>query len=300
MDGSLAERVEASRDVLSPGIRRVAEYLVDRPEFAATASASEIAQAVGTSDATVVRAVQVLGYDGLPDLRRRLGREWEVRNPRIALGERVDHVAGETTSALDKVLLNDMELLARARETISSESFGAAVDVLARAERVVVVGFGQPGMIAELTALSLNRNAKHADALTSSGFRLADGLVRLSERDAVLLLAPLRFLPEIDVLLDHAASIGIPVVLVTEVLRSRLSGRVSETLALPSSRGQTSTGLTVLVSVLEAIVLAVAATEPAAGAHSWETINMLRVRLAGPELDFPTAVSSKSENGHHP
>jgi DNA-binding MurR/RpiR family transcriptional regulator len=296
MDGSMAERLEARRSGLSPRIRRVAEYLVDRPEFAATASASEIAEAAGVSDATVVRTVQLLGYNGLPDLRRSIARELEVRNPRDAFAERVGRIGGETTSALDKVLLNDIELLVQARATISSEAFGAAVEILGQAERVVIVGFGTPGMLAEMTALAFNRIAKRAHALTASGFRLADGLVGLSRGDAVLLLAPQRYLPEIDVLLDHTAAIGIPVVLVTEVLRGRLSGRVGETLVLPSTRGWSSTGGAVLVSVLEAVTLAVAATDPAAGTNSWETINRLRVRLAGPELDFPTSLSSEPSN----
>jgi DNA-binding MurR/RpiR family transcriptional regulator len=194
---------------------------------------------------------------------------------------------GEATSALDKTLRNDIELLAQARETVSDDSFGCAVKIFGSADRIVIIGFGQPGMVAELTALSLNRSAKQAEALTMSGFRLADGLAGLRTGDAVLLLAPVRILPEIDVLLDHSASIHIPVVLVTETLGRRLAGRVTETLRLPASRGRTTSGLVTLISVLDALVLAIAADSPEAGTHSWETINRLRVRLAGPELGVP-------------
>src|SRR4029077_13660532 len=49
--------------------RAVAQYLLQQGPRAATMSAREIAAAVGTSDATVVRTARSLGYDSLRQLR---------------------------------------------------------------------------------------------------------------------------------------------------------------------------------------------------------------------------------------
>src|SRR6476660_3356354 len=67
--GSLASRLDG---VTSPTERRVAEFLIEAGSKAAPMSAREIATAVGTSDATVVRAAKSLGFPSLRELRRSL------------------------------------------------------------------------------------------------------------------------------------------------------------------------------------------------------------------------------------
>src|SRR3954471_13492509 len=57
---------------LSPKERAVADFYAGHLEEAAFLSAAEIAERLGTSDATVVRAVKALGYTGIPELRREL------------------------------------------------------------------------------------------------------------------------------------------------------------------------------------------------------------------------------------
>src|SRR6266567_2086421 len=57
---------------LSPKERAVADFYAEHREEAAFLSAAEIAERLGTSDATVVRAVKTLGYSGIPELRREL------------------------------------------------------------------------------------------------------------------------------------------------------------------------------------------------------------------------------------
>src|SRR6266516_4271240 len=66
---SLAARLER---LTSPAERKVADYLAVAGARAAPMSAQEIAEAVGTSDATVVRTAKSLGYRSLRDLRHAL------------------------------------------------------------------------------------------------------------------------------------------------------------------------------------------------------------------------------------
>lgn len=67
-----SDRYQRRRDRLSPTFQRVAGYIDRNRLTVLTSSAIEIARAVGTSDATVVRAVQALGFSGLQELRREL------------------------------------------------------------------------------------------------------------------------------------------------------------------------------------------------------------------------------------
>src|SRR5271155_2221381 len=62
----------AARSALlsSPIERSVVEFLLATGPRAGAMSAREIAQSVGTSDATVIRTARSLGFDGFRDLRR--------------------------------------------------------------------------------------------------------------------------------------------------------------------------------------------------------------------------------------
>ena len=64
--GTLEERVAARTDSLSAAERKVAHYLAAQPDKAAFASAAELGRLTETSDATVIRTIKSLGYDGLP------------------------------------------------------------------------------------------------------------------------------------------------------------------------------------------------------------------------------------------
>src|SRR5919204_3559964 len=98
---------------LSPKERAVAEFYVEHREEAAFLSAAEIAEQLGTSDATVVRAVKALGYSGIPELRRELIDALRARaTPAVRL-RRSPGGVGE--DPLGHVIAREHELLERAR-----------------------------------------------------------------------------------------------------------------------------------------------------------------------------------------
>src|SRR5271155_108686 len=71
-EGNTTSSTLAGRSALltSPIERTVADFLMATGPPAGAMSAREIAQAVGTSDATVIRTARSLGFEGFRDLRR--------------------------------------------------------------------------------------------------------------------------------------------------------------------------------------------------------------------------------------
>jgi DNA-binding MurR/RpiR family transcriptional regulator len=57
---------------LSPTAARVARFIDQHRATAIASSAAKLAARTGTSDATVVRTVQALGFEGLPELKEAL------------------------------------------------------------------------------------------------------------------------------------------------------------------------------------------------------------------------------------
>ena len=69
------DRFRARAHQLTPRLLQVARYIHDNREAVMEQTAMEIAAVVKTSDATVVRAIQALGFAGLRDLKQTL-EQW--------------------------------------------------------------------------------------------------------------------------------------------------------------------------------------------------------------------------------
>src|SRR3989440_3141134 len=91
--GTYADRVAERGEALAPAERRVAELLLDLGPEATLLSAAALAEQLGTSDATVVRTAQSLGYSGLAELRRALAAYGD--NP--PLGDRLRRTLEQTS-----------------------------------------------------------------------------------------------------------------------------------------------------------------------------------------------------------
>lgn len=79
----LSERVAACAPELSPALKRVIVYLDANRSETLAKSAMELAAQLGTSDATIVRAAQALGFDGLKELKRAIAPIYLLRKSAI-------------------------------------------------------------------------------------------------------------------------------------------------------------------------------------------------------------------------
>lgn len=281
-----AERLAERNDHLAPAERRVAELLLDLGPTATLLSAAALAEQLGTSDATVVRTAKSLGYSGLAELRRALASHGD--NP--PLGERLRRTLEQTpgdelfTSAIG----NHFSALENLTRNVSPEAFQDAVAVLAGRERVVWRGVGPSAHLAAYGQLMTQRIGKPSTALVHTGTSFADELLTLTPNDALVVFAYGRAQSHVRVLLEHAEMLDAPVVLITDTLGRKLGAAVAATLQC----GRGAPGLfashgTTLV-VVEALVLAIAATRQAESEASLTTLNELRASLAGRRIDVDT------------
>src|SRR5205823_7195483 len=126
LDDRLADRFAELR----PTEQRVARFFAEHREEVGFVSALEIAQQLGTSDATVVRTAQRLGYAGLPDLKRELVAALRTRaTPALRLGRRLQQIGDQPGDILDHVLSWHVDLLEQARRTLRPEDFARAIEL---------------------------------------------------------------------------------------------------------------------------------------------------------------------------
>lgn len=132
-DVSVHARVRAAASALGPSEGRVAAVIMERPDEVVEWSAAEVAEAAGTSTATVIRACQSLGFRGFQHVRLELARS-------APLAPRDPQEAARANTFDDAV-----DALRLAQERVDPARIDAATRVLRRARRVVLVGNGFSG-----------------------------------------------------------------------------------------------------------------------------------------------------------
>ncbi|MBB4688348.1 MurR/RpiR family transcriptional regulator [Amycolatopsis jiangsuensis] len=287
METSLTKRIAQVRDQLGAGGLRVADFFALHPSEASVFSAQEIARRAEVSDATVIRTVKQLGYSGLGELRRAAAATVNpVRDPEQTLAEHLTQ-SDDSSRLLAKMCLDAVQLARALPATVPTEAFETAARIVADAAHTLIVGYGSALPLADSLSLGLRRIGWVASATGQTGYNFADELGRLGPGSALVLIAPLRHVREHDVAISEAKRAGCPIVLVTEVLASHFADRVDTVLVAPSTEDMLPSTLLGHLLILDALLLAVAATDPDRALDGWKTTNRLRGELVDGNLDVP-------------
>lgn len=286
----LHARVAALADQLSQRERDVATYMAAHPDEVVACSTGELGERVGTSDATVVRATKALGYSGYRELKRSLLRTLtRQRDLAATMEDRIGRFAepdGHHHPA--RVADDTASLLGQLRDGLDASAWQAAVDTLGAARSVMAYGIGPAATIADFLALSLNRIGRSARSVDRTGFRLADDLLPLKADDAVVVFAPIRPFREITLVIEHAETLGAPVVVVTESLGMALGKEHRIVLSTPQSTTSSASEITSGLVLAQALTLTLASGNRAAAVGTLETVNDLRSKIGGAGLESPT------------
>lgn len=127
-------QLRAAAAALGPSEGRVAQVLLERPADVIDWSTQEVADAAGTSTATVVRACQTLGFRGFQHLRLELARLGGSPEQRT--------VAPGVPDALTRAFDEAATALTLSRDQIDRARVAEAVELLAEAGRVLFTGSG--------------------------------------------------------------------------------------------------------------------------------------------------------------
>lgn len=142
--------IRAHMPQLAPAERRVAQVVLADPTGSSARTIAELAEAAATSQATVVRFAQALGFAGYPELRLALAA--------AAAAERVQSVGvvpgGDVTAddeigvLVGKIGYADARAVRETVEQLDHDTLAAVVDQVLAARRVDIYGVGASSIVA--------------------------------------------------------------------------------------------------------------------------------------------------------
>lgn len=179
--------VRKQYDELTQSQKRIAEAIVEDPQFVAFATVDKLAERLSIAPSTVVRFAYKIGLNGYPDLQERVRQvvRGQLRsNSTHEVAE--EGVAGHLEKSQTASLLHDLENLRQTVLALDADLLAQAVKILAESRQVFVVGGYASGALAAYTALTLERVRGQAHLIENHGGRHIPALFEAGPGDALL------------------------------------------------------------------------------------------------------------------
>jgi DNA-binding MurR/RpiR family transcriptional regulator len=160
VSADVIEELRTRYDELTNSQKRIAEAIVEDPEFIAFATVDEVGTKLGLNPSTIVRFAYRLGLEGYIDLQNRVRARVRAQ---LARSEQIGSENSRSATAHLKGTVfassfeHDISILQRTVAQLGTEELLRAVDALVRARRIYLAGGFASYGIAQYMALALSR-----------------------------------------------------------------------------------------------------------------------------------------------
>ncbi len=222
--GALRDLLLERRSRLPKRLSQVAGFALDNPEDMAFGTVAVVAELAQVQPSTLVRFAQALGYEGFSDLQtvfhsllRNRWPDYEDRLKSLDPGE-----SGGAEALLAGFCDSAAMSLVRLRERITGESLDRAIEILAAAETIYLLGQRRAFPVTAYLAYAFTKlriRSVLVDNIASLG---PDQVAFATERDALLAVSFTPYTPATVEIANRLAQ-QIPVVAITDSAFSPLT-----------------------------------------------------------------------------
>jgi DNA-binding MurR/RpiR family transcriptional regulator len=257
---------------LTQAQKRIAEAIVDNPEFVAFATVEKLSAKLGIASSTIVRFAYRLGLDGYPELQERV--RVLVRSRLRGADDTGDHESvghlGDSTAAAS--LRHDLDNLRNTISELDTTTLEKAIDIVCTARRVFFTGGLASGALADYTAHAFNRLRGGAQVL-GLGDTAAD-ILGLTSEDALVVFSFPPYASQTLQILEAARKRRVVIVGITDSPISPL-GKVDVTLTSRVSGVGPQNSLVAPMAIINVLLNGVAAKNPESAARYEQIFGML-------------------------
>jgi DNA-binding MurR/RpiR family transcriptional regulator len=211
---TLSRRILENYDHFTRQERRLGDLLLENADLLVLKSATELSDAASVSKATTARFFRRLGYPSFKTaqkLARGNLQDWAPPKPVLKLAEPKD-----SRGDLAEHLAGDVQNLVRSIEAIRSDEIAQAIQSLARAEKLWVVGFGDNYPLAHFARALLIRIKADIRMVPIGGFSVPEEFASIRPSDAMLALGIGRKTRNLRSIMRSAVHAGAQVVYITD------------------------------------------------------------------------------------
>jgi len=285
---STVVRVRSLLPSLPPAEGRVAQRVIDDPEAVANSTITELAQACGTSETTVIRFCRAIGFSGYPELRLTLateaGRAQGVTGGRV-VGS--DISADDTLEqVVEKIAFADARAVEETANQLDIEVLDQVVTAIAAARRVDIYGVGASAYVASDFQQKMHRIGRTSYAWSDAHIMLTSAAV-LQPTDVAVGISHTGSTVETIDALSVAKRRGATTVALTNFPRSPIADAADLVLTTAARETTFRSGATASrlaqLTVIDCVFVGIAQRTAGISEHLEATLEAVRVRRVRPE-----------------
>lgn len=212
---SVIENIMTQLDALTPKGRVLGNYILQNPRKAVFMTTKELAEITQVSEATVVRFVAQLGYEGYGEFLQALRDHVDTG---MSLPDRVEFsgMTGQVDDRFHRIVLEEMNNLRQLYEHIDVETLSAFVDQLQTSPSVCVVGSRVSYTFAYYLGWSLTKVRKGVTIIKGSDSTAIDWLNNAPTGSLVVLFTISRYPNELIRISKVARRLGHTLLVITD------------------------------------------------------------------------------------
>ncbi len=248
---------------LSPGYRRIADFLLERYQEAAFMTAAAIAQATQVDTALVVRLAQRLGYPGFPELIAEI--QEEVKRDLQAVYEPTD---GDDSPAqvFRRTLAQDRNNLGYMLLHLDETNLTDILDAFRTARRIFLIGEGNASFLAEAFTMRLVALGFSAYTVSAEVAGQAAIIAGLRPGDLVVAIGMTAMNPGVLAFAKSAREAGVRTIGIVPSMTNPIATVVERVIHAPVSTSGLVPSWTAIAATLNALSQALALSTPEVGA----------------------------------
>lgn len=257
MQGDVFKQIHDILPTLSKGHKLIATYILEHYDKAAYMTAAKLGTVVGISESTVVRFATEIGFDGFPNLQKSIQDAIKNKLTTIQrIGVSSDQIGEE--DILEKVLNFDIDRIKKTLEETSRKDFNNAVEVIAQAKRIYIIGSRSASTLAGFLSFYFNLifpDIKLVD--TTSKSEMFEQIMRIDENDVIIGISFPRYSKQTVTAFKYARGNKANVIAITDSHSSPLAKYADNVLIARSDMASFVDSLVAPLSLINALIVAV-------------------------------------------
>ena len=259
----------------SKGQKKIAQYIMESYDKAAFMTANRLGRNVGVSESTVVRFAVDLGFDGYPSMQKAMQEMVLNRLTSVQRMEVANDRMGDQ-DVISMVIHADIEKLRQTEETVDRDEFSACVNSILKAKRIYILGVRSVAPLATFLGHYLNYMFNNVHVVTGySTGEMFERIVGVNSEDVVIAFSFPRYSASTTKAAKYCRSAGATVVGFTDSALSPLGQCCEHVLVAKSDMVSLVDSLVAPLSMINALIVAIAAKKEREVAHTFETLERI-------------------------
>lgn len=236
---------------LSAGQKKVAKYLMENLNQAAFKTAFQIGRQAAVSETTVIRLSYALGFESFSEMQTIIQEELLLLNQTDSSNPSMTQV--RSSDPFKKVILNEIHILKQLINRANIEEIWKAVDMLIKADRVLITGHMLSHAAACWFSYMLGTIREHVN-LCTPGDDFFEKFTTLTKDSVVVAFSFPRYANCTIQLAEYVAENGFCLIAVTDLLLSPV-GRIADIVVTTEENAEAgSNSITSVICLVNLII----------------------------------------------